>query len=130
MNDPAPIPRPDVLVIDDETAFHDIDRYVLKGMGLTMHGVPEGRAALDYLRDAPRLPRLIIVDVRMPLMNGWEFREAQLADPRLAAIPVLFTSGGHADDEERAAQMGGAYIARPHDLDVFRSLIEKLILPD
>jgi CheY-like chemotaxis protein len=129
MIDREPPPFVDVLVIDDETAFHDIDRYVLGGMGLSMHGVPEGRAAMDYLAQAERLPRLLIVDVRMPVMDGWQFREAQLADPRLAGIPVLFTSGGHADDEERAADMGGAYIARPHDLDVFRALVEKLILP-
>ncbi len=47
-----------------------------------------GRAALDYLR-AGGDPRLILLDLMMPEMNGWQFREAQLRDDRLRSIPVV-----------------------------------------
>ena len=63
-----------------------------------------GRQALERLREAEPCC-VILLDIMMPVMNGFEFREAQLKDPKLAAIPVIVvTADGRA--QERARQLG------------------------
>jgi CheY-like chemotaxis protein len=47
-----------------------------------------GKEALDYLKKAP-VPDLIILDLWMPVMDGWQFRSEQVKDPRLAKVPVI-----------------------------------------
>jgi CheY-like chemotaxis protein len=44
---------------------------------------------LDYLRASPQLPRLILLDLQMPVMDGWQFLQERAGDPRMADIPVM-----------------------------------------
>jgi CheY-like chemotaxis protein len=55
-----------------------------------LHAARNGHSALDYLSRS--IPSLIILDLMMPIMNGWEFRERQCADRRLNSLPVVVTS--------------------------------------
>jgi CheY-like chemotaxis protein len=77
-----------VLLVDDD---QDVRRLICEGLtaaGYKVVGARHGREALDYLRSSA-LPDLIVLDLVMPVMDGWEFRRQQVAEPALATIPVL-----------------------------------------
>jgi two-component system response regulator MprA len=77
-----------VLVIDDDLDLRDVLSDLLIDDGFEPICVDSGREALRYLRDGEP-PSLILLDLMMPDMSGWEFRRAQLSDPVLAGIPVV-----------------------------------------
>jgi CheY-like chemotaxis protein len=79
-----------VLVVDDDRDIRDLLVEVLSGEGYVVSSAADGRRALAEAH-ASR-PDVILLDLMMPVMNGWEFREAQLGDPDLAGIPVIVIS--------------------------------------
>ena len=87
----APLPmtggRP-ILVVDDDTDLRETLGELLEDEGYDAHLCENGRVALDRLRQGER-PALILLDLMMPEMNGWQFREEQLRDERFAGIPVI-----------------------------------------
>ncbi len=81
-----------ILLVDDDVAATDFLTEILTGEGYTVTTAKNGKEALKHLRGA-QLPRLIILDLFMPEMHGWEFRRAQLKDAKLRDIPVVVTTG-------------------------------------
>jgi CheY-like chemotaxis protein len=77
-----------VLVVDDDADLRRTLCEVLADEGFDPVGVADGAAALAYLERSPS-PAAILLDLMMPNMDGWSFREEQLRDPRLAKIPVI-----------------------------------------
>jgi CheY-like chemotaxis protein len=77
-----------VLVVDDEADVRLIARMVLQAEGLEVREVPSGEAALADL-DANGLPDLLLVDVRLPGIDGWELLRSVRADPARAGVPVV-----------------------------------------
>jgi two-component system response regulator MprA len=89
---------PTLLFVDDDAdvreAFHDLFTFA----GWTVACACDGLEALDWLATHER-PDVILLDLKMPRCDGYEFRERQLADPRLADIPTLvFTADAHVDE--------------------------------
>lgn len=77
-----------ILVVDDDP---DVRRLICEGLtsaGYKVVSARHGREALDYLHSSA-LPDLIVLDLVMPVMDGWELRRQQVAEPALATIPVL-----------------------------------------
>jgi two-component system response regulator MprA len=92
-----------VLIVDDDPAVREAMRTALQVEGLAALVAADGGEALTQLRGGIE-PCLILLDLRMPGMNGWAFRDAQLQDPGLARVPVaVFSSGGVIDEVERLA---------------------------
>jgi signal transduction histidine kinase len=87
-----PEASPQILVVDDDSGFRRELVDVLAGEGYSVAEVPGGRQALDHLR-AHGAPSLILLDLMMPAMDGWEFLASLRADPRLWSIPVVAMSG-------------------------------------
>ena len=81
-----------VLVIDDNQDIREGWAKVLQAEGFAVVTAQHGREALTMLRDGLK-PCIIIIDLMMPVMNGFEFRFEQLRDPGLAHIPVIACSG-------------------------------------
>lgn len=78
-----------VLIVEDDEDIREAVRDLVMAQGeraITMGG---GRAALSYLFGAKRLPRLIVLDLMLPEVDGWTFRRIQQIDPELARIPVI-----------------------------------------
>jgi serine/threonine protein kinase len=84
-------PARHVLVVDDNAAIRQVMATALTGQGYRVSAAANGREALDLLRGGP-LPDLILLDLIMPVMDGWQFLHARRQDPRLAAVPVLIVS--------------------------------------
>jgi CheY-like chemotaxis protein len=81
-----------ILVIDDDADIRDSLAEILSDEGYTVRTFANGAEALEHLRHEGTAASLIILDLMMPGMNGWAFREVQSHDERLAAIPVITIS--------------------------------------
>jgi len=83
-----------VLVVDDERDIREAMIEALASAGFSVEGARDGEEGLRKLRTFH--PSVVLLDLTMPGMNGWQFREAQQADPDVAAIPVIVvTALGH-----------------------------------
>jgi CheY-like chemotaxis protein len=90
METPVRSPPRRVLVVDDDRDNRELLVELLAGEGYVVSSASDGRRALEEAR-AMR-PDVILLDLMMPVMNGWEFRDAQLRDPHLARVPVVVVS--------------------------------------
>jgi CheY-like chemotaxis protein len=113
-----------VLIIEDDEAISEAIASLLEDSGYSPIRAADGRGGLEALRSGTR-PSLILLDMAMPGMNGWRFREEQMKDPGLAEIPVVvFTADTRA--EERARELGAAgWLRKPVDPARLLSTIEK-----
>jgi CheY-like chemotaxis protein len=112
-----------VLVVDDDAAFRDAAAMLLGTEGYTALGAKNGPDAFEVLRAGDVRPRLIILDLAMPLMDGFAFRKAQLSDPALASIPVVVLSGGSGVRDAGEALGALASIEKPVDGDQLLRLV-------
>jgi CheY-like chemotaxis protein len=115
---------PTVLVVDDAVDFRDTTAALLRAWGYRAEGARDGRAALAWLRNNPP-PGLILLDLRMPGMDGVQFRREQLADPTLATIPVVVCTAELGGVEAHPTLRGVAgFLCKPaeprHILDTVR----------
>jgi CheY-like chemotaxis protein len=81
--------KPIILIVDDNSDLRETLAELLGEEGYDTACCEDGAAALAYLRSAPRQPALIVLDLMMPVMNGWQFRDEQLEDDILRSIPVV-----------------------------------------
>ncbi|HEX7137673.1 MAG TPA: response regulator, partial [Vicinamibacterales bacterium] len=86
----------------------------------------EGLHLLRALRhQAPTIPCLVLLDLKMPRLGGQEFRRAQLKDPTVASVPVAVISGA-TDAESRARALGAvATVAKPIDVESLLEIVKK-----
>ena len=87
---------PPVLVVDDDAAVRRTIARFLTSEGFAVVEAGNGLEALTYLRTGAGAS-VIVLDLRMPVMDGWSFRRAQRLDPVLGRIPVVVLSGADAD---------------------------------
>lgn len=92
-----------ILIVDDNVSFVGAMKELLRITGYEVVTAHNGKDALELLSSMKLLPSLIILDMIMPLMNGPEFRNAQLSDPRIAKIPVILltANNGFKDYQEK-----------------------------
>jgi len=83
-----------------------------------------GREALDYLRGFAA-PCLILLDLRMPVMDGWTLRRELLADPLLATIPVVAVSAAHPVERARWPLPFTAYFEKPLDFAALLRVVQQ-----
>ncbi|MFP4322379.1 MAG: response regulator [Anaerolineales bacterium] len=104
---------PNILIVDDTPANIQLLAGILHKSGYQVRPTTSGAYALEAARSAP--PDLILLDVRMPEMDGYEVCTQLKADPALADVPVIFISALDAtDDKLRAFDVGGVdYITKP-----------------
>ena len=80
-----------VLVVDDDASIRDTIAELLSEEGYQVVVAAHGREALELIRGGVR-PQLIVLDLMMPVMDGWQFLEVRAADPELSAVPVVVVS--------------------------------------
>lgn len=111
-----------VMVIEDDEDLREVIGY---GLGGTVRLVEaeHGRAALDLI-DEGGLPDLILLDMNMPIMNGWQFA-AELRARGLRHVPIIVLTAAH-DAARSAADIEAAgYLGKPFAMNALRAIIEK-----
>jgi CheY-like chemotaxis protein len=112
----ANLPTKSILIVEDDALTREALTVMLQEDGYRVCGAANGQDALERLRQG-RPPDLILLDLMMPVMNGWDFMHAQMGDPSLAAIPVVICSGT-SDCKQQAAALGAAaYLKKPIEVD-------------
>lgn len=81
-----------ILVVDDDSMVLSLYVDALAEAGHQVEVAPDGEEALRRLRTGP-LPCVVLTDVRMPVMDGFELSSALAADPQLASVPVVLLTG-------------------------------------
>ena len=121
--DTAPTGGLRICLIDDDPDHVLIITRAIRELGeeSTVHAASDGDEAMEWLRSAEPLPDLILLDINMPGMSGFDVLEAVKADSRLKTVPVvMLTSSDASTDIARAYELGASgYISKPsyfHDL--------------
>jgi two-component system response regulator MprA len=117
--------RHTVLVVDDHEDVRESLETFLCSMGCSVVTACEGEEALDRLRGGEVRPCIILLDLMMPKLDGWQFRQAQLADPALADIPVIAVSAYYPLRERAAGSGIEAVLAKPVDPDELLGFLER-----
>ena len=111
-----------ILVVDDDPDIRDSLREVLEDEGYEVACVGNGREALDHLKAASPPPCVILLDLMMPVMDGWQFRREQKQIPEIANIPlVVITATGKRPVLIDAAEL----VMKPLDLNRLFEAIER-----
>jgi CheY-like chemotaxis protein len=108
-----------ILVVDDERDIRDAIAELLEDEGYEVQGAGDGAEALAKAKDCH--PAVVLLDLMMPGMNGWEFRARQRGDPELSAIPVIVVSAlGKVPGVDAAG-----YLQKPFELDDLLSAVRR-----
>jgi CheY-like chemotaxis protein len=100
-----------LLLVEDEAAIRESLGEALQEEGFEVVAAANGGEALDILRNSPR-PSAILLDLSMPVMDGWDFRHEQLNDPSMRDIPVLVVSASGFSPETIRVQFGDVALIR------------------
>jgi two-component system response regulator MprA len=115
-------PNKPILVVEDNDDLRQAMRVLLQLEGYTVFTATDGQEALAALRSGLD-PCLLILDLTMPSMNGYDFRQEQLQDERLARIPTIVCSGdGQVADKAHALGAAGFY-KKPIEIEEFLQLV-------
>ena len=111
-----------VLVVDDDPTLRRVIELVLDARGYVVDQAPNGKAALERMTELP--PDVVVADLRMPLMDGYELLERMRAQPPLEAIPVILLTGNL--EAARAALGANAVLTKPFEPAELIATIAKL----
>ena len=114
-----------VLVIEDDPDTQDAICGLLEYSGYRAVGVNNGREALDFLR-THSAPSVIVLDLMMPVMNGWEFRNLQSEDDSLSKIPVVVISASGVPANLVLNKGAVDYVPKPFDPDRLVEAIKRV----
>jgi CheY-like chemotaxis protein len=113
-----------ILVVDDDADIRETLIELIRDQGYDAIGACDGREALDRLRTSGTKPCLILLDLMMPKMDGWEFRQAQSTDPALADIPVVVVSAYR--NSHRGAELDAVdHLDKPVEMQSLVDLIHR-----
>lgn len=116
-----------ILVVEDNRDNRDLVTLLLSRAGYIVDTAADGRAGLE--RAQATLPDMVVLDLGLPVLDGWELASLLKADPRTRSIRILALTGrAMVGDRERALAAGcDSYLAKPLDVDGFTDLVADLL---
>lgn len=112
-----------ILLVDDDQDVLEAMRELLESEGHEVVTATDGRGALEHLQGGLR-PSVILLDLMMPGMNGWTFRQEQLKDDQLAKIPVIVVSAAGVNDASVRGQLGDIeFLSKPPPVEALFAAI-------
>jgi DNA-binding response OmpR family regulator len=116
---------PRIMTVDDETEVTEIICDYFRTEGFEITGYTDSHTALLALGDSKDLPDVILVDIMMPSIDGYEFSRRLQAEPRLKNVPVIFLTGkDRGDDGLSFLKSGGQlFVKKPFHLSDLKNLI-------
>lgn len=119
-----------IMIVEDDDSIRNDLGLILEMEGYEVCTAANGQEGLNVLKETKKVPSLIILDIMMPVMDGWTFRTEQLKLEGAANVPVIvMTADGHAS--EKATKMNAhGFIQKPiHSLDSFLETIVRFCKP-
>jgi CheY-like chemotaxis protein len=114
-----------VLIVEDDRDIRGALREILHDEGFRPLEAVNGQDAIDRLGSMGENPCVILLDIMMPVMDGWGFRTVQQADPQLSTIPVVVLTA-HANAEQTAREMLAAgFLKKPVSIDVLLKTVNR-----
>lgn len=115
-----------ILTIDDSPSMRMLLKTSLKAQGFAVESAEDGVEGFEQAKASP--PDLIITDINMPRMDGFEVIEAVRADEALRALPILVLSTEFSEDKKARARAAGAtgWITKPFDADKLAAAIRRV----
>jgi CheY-like chemotaxis protein len=117
--------RPLVLVVDDDDAIREALCDILDDAGFATVGARHGLEALKVLAASEADPTFILLDLMMPVMDGWAFCDSREKSRTLRAIPVIAISAAAISESDRPAEID-AFLMKPIDMDQFAGLAVRI----
>lgn len=114
--------KPRILVVEDDFDIRDTLSQILEAEGYRVSGAANGAEALDALERGD-MPALILLDLMMPVMNGWQFRTEQLKRPELAEIPVVVISADSGVGKKAEAIGAADALKKPVPLETLLDVV-------
>jgi CheY-like chemotaxis protein len=114
----------DVLLVEDDDDLREALRARLERRGFSVVAVSHGREALDYLFECGEPIGIILLDLMMPVMDGWTLRQELLSDPELARIPVVVLSGVSDLASATTGLNATAWLSKPIQFDRLCRLVQ------
>jgi two-component system response regulator MprA len=125
MSTSAPHTQHRVLIVDDHPDIRETLAIVMELRGLQPVTAASGGEALARLAEPSERPCVVLLDINMPDLDGWQVRERMRADPDLAEVPVVLLTGNYVD-VERARRLGiRGYLRKPIDVHEIEDAIEQ-----
>ncbi len=112
----------EILVVDDDFAIRECVAEVFTMEGFHVHEARNGREGLEALLNAR--PDLVVLDLMMPVMDGWQFLAVQRARPEVASVPVVVMTASGSEPPEAAC-----VLHKPFEIDVLLGVVTRLVAP-
>jgi two-component system, OmpR family, response regulator CpxR len=115
-----------VLVVDDDPSIRRMIVAALKRDGYVFHEAPNGKEALDLMRREQ--PNVVVLDLMMPVLSGWDVLQARELEPELKKIPVIIISANRAPEVATAVDKGiCAFLPKPFDIGALSALVRSCL---
>jgi CheY-like chemotaxis protein len=115
----------EVLIVEDDLDIRETIAQILQDEGYRVRVAGNGREALERLREGAPPPSVILLDLMMPIMSGWQFRKEQEIDPKLSGIPVVVLTADGRIQEKARSIAASAYLQKPIDLESLLDTVER-----
>lgn len=114
-----------LLIVEDDPAIRETLAELLEIEGYSVDIAANGQEAMKYLLSASLLPDLIILDLMMPVMDGYQFRNEQKKLNHLASIPtIIMTADGKIADKQKSTN-SSAYLKKPLDFNAVMETVKQ-----
>jgi CheY-like chemotaxis protein len=117
-----------ILVVEDDLSIREAVSEILELEGFSVSCAQNGAVALERLADPARRPGLILLDLMMPVMDGWSLARALAERPELAGIPVVILSASLGPEARSDAPSAAAVLAKPFELQRLLDAVDRLCL--
>ena len=116
-----------ILIVEDDNELRALLSIVLREEGFDVETCQDGQAAMDTLTSAKqqgKVPSMVILDLNMPVVDGWQVAKWLNNDPALDPIPVIVTSATREQGEKAKALHADAYLVKPFTTDEILGIVE------
>lgn len=119
------LPERKILIVEDAVDIRYLLKSLFEAEGFAVVQAGNGQEALDILHAAGPLPHLILLDLMMPIMDGYEFRSKQEMDPRISDIPVVVMTADGDIGSKKTRIRAREFLKKPVDINKLLSLVRR-----
>ena len=114
-----------ILIVEDDEVIREVLRDLLESEGYVVECAANGEEGIQALRREGPLPSLILLDIMMPVKDGFEFRYEQEQDSTLAGVPVVVMTADHNAESKRLRIGAKGFIKKPFNVDDMVGMVER-----